>query len=96
MQMHGLHQEESQASRRTAQAAIETLSLGDGNAAPALIDPPFGGSLDDWLKFRAEMEELRRSVSDVVASRSPWHVRLLSKTRRASRIGRFVPISDIT
>lgn len=29
--------------------------------APAFIDPPFAGSLDAWLKFRAEMVELRRS-----------------------------------
>jgi hypothetical protein len=31
MQMHGLRQEESKASRRTAQAAIETFSLGNGD-----------------------------------------------------------------
>jgi hypothetical protein len=31
MQMHGLRQEESQASRRTAQTAIETFSLRGGD-----------------------------------------------------------------
>jgi hypothetical protein len=34
--------------------------------APALIDPPYFGSLEDWQAFLAEMEELRRSgVPDV-------------------------------
>jgi hypothetical protein len=33
---------------------------------PALIDPPFAGSLEDWLAFRYSMVELRRSgVPDV-------------------------------
>ena len=51
--------------------------------APALIDPPFAGSLDDWLKFRAEMEELRRSGVPDVAPFIRKADREIARLRRA-------------